>query len=470
MAAAAIPSAKSDDLRTTSVDVQQDMTGNLLGHGGPVKAVQLNFTRDRVLSGSFDYTMMYWDLSGAVPKQTMRFDDHDGAVNAVLFLPDGRHALSAGDDGIVRQWELESGRLVRRFEGHTAKIVGLAVSADGRIAASAGWDRTVRIWHLDRGDAGPVLKGHSGQVNAVVIVEMAAREGSELSGLTVFSASTDGTIRAWSGEDGRFIRVLYRHGWGINVMRALTTSLNSATEPQLFFGSLNGQAGVVDPRSGEPVKMLKEHEGPVLSLALLEKPGLAATGGGDGRIRVWRADDWKLLEEHQNPYGPIWAMDFSRDGREIYYGGLDDFVIRWQVRPRKPFESIISKFPRRFQVDSLASLGERQFARKCSVCHTLQPDGKNRAGPTLYKLFGRRAGTLPGYPYSNALKHADIVWNAKTIAELFTLGPEHYTPGTKMPLQKIADTEKREALIAFLAVATEPNALEHELEDGAGDQ
>jgi cytochrome c len=107
-------------------------------------------------------------------------------------------------------------------------------------------------------------------------------------------------------------------------------------------------------------------------------------------------------------------------------------------------------------VTAAVSPGESQFARKCSLCHTLRPDGRNRAGPTLYKVFGRKAGTLPGYPYSDALLNADIVWSEETIGKLFGLGPDHYTPGTKMPLQKISDPEKRKALIAYLKVATSP--------------
>ena len=95
---------------------------------------------------------------------------------------------------------------------------------------------------------------------------------------------------------------------------------------------------------------------------------------------------------------------------------------------REPFEAIPSSFPRRFQVrgetgDQVAA-GEAQFARKCSVCHTLQKDGANRAGPTLHGVFGRKIGTLPGYPYSDALKRMDIVWNEETISKLFELGPD----------------------------------------------
>jgi cytochrome c len=229
---------------------------------------------------------------------------------------------------------------------------------------------------------------------------------------------------------------------------------------QVVFGALNGSAAIVDGDKGDVIRQLPAHERPVLSLAVLEKPGLIAIGGGDGVIRVLRSGDGSTIQEYRNPYGPVWALAFVANGTALYYGGLDDFATLWRIAPRDPFEAIDSPFPRRFQVrikaDSRLAAGELQFARKCSVCHTVQADGSNRAGPSLHKVFGRRIGTLDGYPYSDALKKLDIVWTAETIGKLFELGPEAFTPGSKMPLQKMTSPAQREALIAYLKLATEP--------------
>ena len=101
------------------------------------------------------------------------------------------------------------------------------------------------------------------------------------------------------------------------------------------------------------------------------------------------------------------------------------------------------------------SNGEKQFARKCSVCHTLIPDGKRRAGPTLYKVFGREAGTLEGYKFSKALLDSKIIWDDKTIHQLFTEGPDVVLPGTKMPIQRMKSSKDRIDLIKFLKEATQ---------------
>ena len=427
----------SDDRRDGSV--QSLATKNLTGHGGPVKAIAIDPEGNRVLTGSFDYAMMLWDISGSIPKLLARFDAHEGAINAVAFVPGGRYVLAAGDDGSVWMWDAKTYKLHHRFRGHQAKINHLSVSTDGHYAVSASWDRTARIWNLRALKAGPVLKGHKGPVNAAVFSQDAS---------SVYTASYDGTIGLWDRKTGNFDRPLARPKWGVNVLVRLPGS------ERLAWGALNGEVGIVEAPSGKTIARLPSHDRPVLSAAIIAKPGLLATGGGDGIIRVIRIGDWAVIEEYQNSLGPIWALDFVPGGKFMYYGGLDDFATLWQVSPRKAFEPVLSKYPRRFQVTKEVSAGARQFARKCSVCHTLKKSGRHRAGPSLYKIFGRKAGTLPGYPYSPALKNADIVWSDETIGKLFALGPEHFTPGSKMPLQKITDPTKRADLITFLKTAT----------------
>ncbi|MCL4135955.1 UNVERIFIED_CONTAM: hypothetical protein GTU68_031441 [Idotea baltica] len=102
--------------------------------------------------------------------------------------------------------------------------------------------------------------------------------------------------------------------------------------------------------------------------------------------------------------------------------------------------------------------GERQFVRKCSICHTLGAEVNRQAGPPLGGVFGRPAGTVQGYNYSSALTGNDLVWNDETINALFDVGPEELTPGSKMPMQRITDAQDRIDLVEYLKRATDPNA------------
>ena len=68
-------------------------------------------------------------------------------------------------------------------------------------------------------------------------------------------------------------------------------------------------------------------------------------------------------------------------------------------------------------------------------------------------MIGRRIGTAPGYAYSAGFAAHDIVWTKETIAKLFELGPSTYTPGTKMPEQRVGSDEDRTALVNFIEKA-----------------
>jgi len=415
---------------------------HLRGHGGPVRAIALSADGTRAITGSFDYSVMTWLVGTDAVARDARLIGHDAAVNAVALVP-GERAISGSDDGTVAIWDLKSSKLVARLEGHKGKVVSLAVAPDGRQAASAGWDRTARLWDLQNASAGPVLSGHAGKVSAVVFSE---------DGRTLFTASTDGKIRSWNSKTGEQLRTLHDHGWGINALRLVPGGR------QLLFGGLNGDVRIVDVETGEAVKTLATHERPVLTLEVSRRHGLAVSGSANGKIHIWSLKDWRLVRAHDNPFGPVWALAVARDGRGLFFAGLDDHVIYWQVQPPKPFDAVESEMPRRLKNGAHMEPGQRYFLRKCSICHTLDPDDGNKAGPTLYGVFGRKVGTLKGYVYSEALRKADFIWTEKTIGDLFDHGPQHLLPGTKMPLQQMTNVDERNALIAYLKKATAKKA------------
>ncbi len=92
--------------------------------------------------------------------------------------------------------------------------------------------------------------------------------------------------------------------------------------------------------------------------------------------------------------------------------------------------------------------GEAIYAR-CLACHALAYD---RTGPRHCGLFGRRAGSVQGFAYSDAMKRSEIVWNAKTL-DRFLANPTQAIPGTSMGYAGVSDSKERAALIAYLKQA-----------------
>ena len=99
--------------------------------------------------------------------------------------------------------------------------------------------------------------------------------------------------------------------------------------------------------------------------------------------------------------------------------------------------------------DSDVGSGQLVFNNACRTCHTTN-EGDNRLGPHLYKIVGRKAGSLPNYGYSSAMKGADFVWDEAKL-DHFIAHPDEMVPGNNMkPYGGLASADDRAKVIAFL--------------------
>ena len=91
-----------------------------------------------------------------------------------------------------------------------------------------------------------------------------------------------------------------------------------------------------------------------------------------------------------------------------------------------------------------------QIYHRCQGCHSIDA---NRVGPRHAGLFGRHAGSLDDYNYSDAMRVSGVVWDESTLDQFLT-APRKFIPGTKMPFAGIPDAQERADLIAYLKKAT----------------
>ena len=402
----------------------------LRGHGGPVRALAIAPDGVHALSGSFDTSVIRWALASNSAEQVLRF--HDGAVNAVAYLKDGR-AVTAGEDAHIALWSSGDTKPSTVLDGHKGPISGLAVSPDGATLASASWDRTIRLWPL-AGGAPRVLEGHSQNVNGVAF----APDGTAL-----VRAGYDAAVRIWPLKGGAA------------VVRNLPTPLNAvavAPDGEIVVGGADGKVYFLSPH-GEVLAEVQASPVPVIAVALSGDGKLAAAAGIRGSVAAIDRATRTVTHTLVGPGLPVWSVAFFPDNRTLLTGGTDRMIRRWNAATGEPVDSVVIDAPR----DPLAAYNGEHGAevfRACVACHTLTPDEGNKAGPTLAGIFGRRIATLPGYNFSPALKKLDLVWTPETVAKLFEVGPMAYTPGTKMPEQKVTSAEDRAALVEFLAKAT----------------
>jgi cytochrome c len=403
----------------------------LRGHGGPVRAVAVAPDGRTAISGSFDQSAILWALERGVALNVLRF--HDGAVNAAAALPDGRFA-TGGEDGRIAIWKAGETDPVRVIEGHEASIVALAASKDGRFLASASWDGTARVTPTEGGGA-RVLNGHQGNVNGIAF----ASDGR------IVTAGYDATLRIWPAGEGPPAIVI------------LPTPLNAvavAPDGEIVAAGADGALRILSPEGRIRVE-IEVGPTPVIGLALSPDGSRIAAATIGGAVAILERASGRGLFSLVGPGMPVWSLAFNPDGAELLTGGSDRMVRRWDMRTGEHIGGVAMTRPDDFLAGFKGDRGAELF-QACAACHTLTPDGGNRAGPTLHGVFGRRIATAPGYNFSAPLKRMDIVWNAQTISKLFEVGPARYTPGTKMPEQTIPNREDREALVRFLEQATKP--------------
>jgi cytochrome c len=407
----------------------------LRGHGGPVRALAISPDGTQALSGSFDTSAIRWSLPTNTAEQVLRF--HDGAVNAVAFLKDGRVA-SSGEDARIAIWKAGEQTPSLVLEGHKAPVVALAVSPDGATLASASWDRTARLWPLasgkESGGEPRVIEGHQQNVNGIAFMP---------DGRALVTAGYDATLRI-APLDG-----------GAPTITTLPTPLNAvavAPDGEIVTAGADGKVYVLSG-AGEPAGEIEAGPTPIIAVAVSGDGKLIAAAGIRGSVAIIDRRARKLDRTLVGPGLPVWSVAFFPDGRTLLTGGADRLIRRWDALTGEPIGNLVLGAPE----DPLAAFngdpGAEVF-RACVACHTLNGNEGVRAGPTLAGIFGRRIATLPGYNFSAALKTLDITWTPETVAKLFELGPMTYTPGTKMPEQKIGSAEDREALVKFLETAT----------------
>ena len=93
--------------------------------------------------------------------------------------------------------------------------------------------------------------------------------------------------------------------------------------------------------------------------------------------------------------------------------------------------------------------GQQAFNNACRTCHTVK-EGDNRQGPNLHKIIGRKAGSLPDYGYSSAMKEAGFAWDADKL-ERFMANADAVVPGNTMkPYGGLASADERAKIIAYL--------------------
>lgn len=110
--------------------------------------------------------LILWNVETKAAAKTLT-DAHSDTVFAIEFSRDGKYVVSGAADKFVKQFEVETGKLIRAYEGHTHHVLGVSIKGDGSRIASAGADNAIKIWNVETGEQHRTIQNYSKQVTSI---------------------------------------------------------------------------------------------------------------------------------------------------------------------------------------------------------------------------------------------------------------------------------------------------------------
>jgi WD40 repeat protein len=302
-------------------------------------------------------------------------EGHSSVINGVAVSGDGRRAVSASWDKMLKVWDVESGRELRTLQGHSKWVRGVALSGDGRLAVSASSDNTLKVWDVESGRELRTLQGHFGSVNSVAL------SGD---GRLAVSASDDKTLRVWDLESGHELLTLQGHSDAINGVAV------SADGRQAISASKDKTLKVWDVESGRELRTLEGHSWSVFGLAMSEDGRLAVSASADGTLKVWDVENRCDLRTPQGYSSLILGVAVSADGRLAISGSADHTLKVWEVESGL---ELLTLEGHTGYVSAVAMRGDGRRAISASEDHTMKV-WDLESGRELHTLEGHSGSVL----------------------------------------------------------------------------
>ena len=174
-------------------------------------------------------------------------DAHSDTVFGIEFSRDGKYLVSGAADKFVKQFEVETGKLVRAFEGHTHHVLGVSWKGDGSRIASAGADNAIKVWNVETGEQHRTIQNYTKQVTAIHYIGASDN---------MISCGGDKTVKMHRSNDG---------------------------------GNYRNFGGPTDF---------------VYAVAVTRDESIAAAGGEDGIFRIWNGTNAQELFKFEAPKPP----------------------------------------------------------------------------------------------------------------------------------------------------------------------
>jgi WD40 repeat protein len=293
----------------------------------------LTFTPDGkyLISAGNDKVVRIWNVSTAQTVRTLRGQisfGQDGEIYALALSPDGKWLAIGGllsgtseEKMAIRLYDFESGEIVNLLKGHTNIIQSLAFSANGNFLISGSADQTAIIWNLETKEKLQTLSGHTGNITAVAFTSDSKR---------VVTASSDQTMRFWQVDDGELLKILKGHEEQITAVVISSKYIASA--------SLDKTIRLWNAKNGSFIKTFARLDDGVSSLALSSDGNYLVSGGATTPVHchVWSISKFKHVARYKGHNNQVSAIAISPNGEQVASVGGNKYAIElWNLTDAK---------------------------------------------------------------------------------------------------------------------------------------
>ena len=393
----------------------------------------------KIASAGDDGSVKVWDFNSGKVILTLGKDLQ--SADAVAFSPDGRllaAAVMAGGrrGNAVQIWDLANGQLVQDMREHTQQINDLAFSPDGNRIASVSNDNTLRIWNVKYGTLETTQKETKNNLLALAY----SPDGKKI----VATENWDGKIEMWDAINVRLIRSIQGHAdWVLCVAY-------SPDGKEFVTGSRDGSVYAWDAESGARLRVLRDPElDPVNSVAYSPDGRYVMAATQSRHILSWQRNGGKLFNFYEGHDLSVTSLAFPSSAKHLVSAGLDGTIRIWNTPGQGGPDSLLAQA---MKYETGTDPMEQDLAQAAKLYQQAAENGQVEAMSRLGAMYSQGKG---------------VARNPDEARKWWTLAAEKGSASARAQLQAgqkvaLAVSPPSQAKVEEQRVPAEPKALEPE--------